>query len=105
VVAFDAEERRLLPIACTLGSADGARRLRDWHSVVTSAGLGWIAEPGRVTLRFRSAAGLGEQLQRLVAAESECCAFLGWSLTFTEGEWQVEVTGSEQELRTLPLIP
>lgn len=104
-VALEAETRRLLPIACTLGPADGVRRLSDWRRVLTSEGLGRIAESGRVILRFRDVQGLGEQLQHLVAAEAECCAFLEWSVTRVQGEWQVQITGTEQELGTLPLVP
>ena len=57
--------------------------------------------PGRLTLRFRDGPGVGDELTRLVAAERDCCAFLGWRVVHSEDEWRVEITGTDEELQTL----
>jgi hypothetical protein len=54
-----------------------------------------------MTLRFRDQAGVGTALERLVAAESDCCSFLGWELMPVEDEWHVVVTGTDEELAAI----
>jgi hypothetical protein len=97
------ENRDLLPVACTLGPADGARRLADWRRITEEAGVGHSVTPGMVTLRFRKAPGVGAELQRLVTAERDCCSFLGWNLVQIDYEWRVEISGSDDGLGSLPL--
>jgi len=58
---------------------------------------------GLATLTFRDAPGVGDELQKLVAAERECCAFLRWNVVKTATEWRVEISGSDEELRSLPV--
>ena len=65
-----------LPIACSLGAGDLNDRLaeiaglgRDALREAELAGL-------RAQLRFARAPGIPQRLARIVAAESECCAFL-----------------------------
>ena len=91
----------MLPVACTLEAIDGAQRLEEWRRLSTAAGLGRQLAGGKLTLRFRDVAGVGEELDRLVSAERECCAFLGWELVRSEAEWHVHITGSPDELRAL----
>jgi hypothetical protein len=97
----DADGRRQLPVACTLGQEDGAQRVRDWRRVLQDAGAGTQREPGRFTIRFHDRAGIEDELTRLADAERDCCAFLGWNVVQHEGEWRVEITGRDEDLRTL----
>ena len=92
---------RHLPIACTLGAEDSAQRVTDWRRVLAEAGLGNERNPGQLVLRFADGPRVGAELARLVDAERQCCAFLGWSLTNGNGEWRVLITGADDELRTL----
>jgi hypothetical protein len=91
----------LLPVACTLGAIDGAQRVEEWRRLSTAAGLGRGVAGGKLTLRFRDVDGVGEELDRLVSSERECCAFLGWELVHSGAEWHVHITGSPDELRAL----
>ena len=95
-------QRELLPIACTIGAAEGPQRLREWQEVAAVAGIGRTTTEGKVTLIFRDLAGVREDLERLVAAERLCCGFLDWRLVPAEGRLQVEVTGTDEALRALP---
>jgi hypothetical protein len=97
-----ADGRELLPVACALGPADGARRLDEWRELAAAAGAGREVKPGAVTLRFRDLPGVRDRLQRLVSAERECCAFLGWEFVRTPSGWDVEITGTDDDLRALP---
>lgn len=95
--------RGLLPVACTLGADDGAQRLEEWRDVVRRFGVGTRRVAGRVTLGFRDAPGVAAELERLVAAERSCCAFLDWTLTHTDDEWVVVIAGGDDELATVSL--
>jgi MerR family transcriptional regulator, copper efflux regulator len=75
---------RELPIACSLDAA----RLRAREAELARLGRSLISadEPGRVpvTLRFTADPQTRERLDRIVAAERECCPFL--DLRVREGE-------------------
>jgi hypothetical protein len=102
-VTSEPTEPHLLPIACTLGPGDGADRLDDWRRVASIAAIGRSVAPGKITLRFRNEPAVGVELERLVAAERTCCAFLGWKLTQVDQEWRVEITGADEDLGALPV--
>jgi hypothetical protein len=71
--------------ACTLGPAQLSRRLEELGA------LGADALRSAV-LRFRATPEIRGRLERIVAAESECCAFLDFELTDEEGELVLRVT-------------
>jgi hypothetical protein len=100
-VGPDQAERPLLPIACTLGPDDGMRRLNDWRRVASVGLAGQQSVPGRLTLRFRDEPTVASELERLVAAERDCCAFLGWNLVKVDDGWHVEITGDDAALQAL----
>lgn len=62
-----------LPIACTLTAANRAARLADIEAFGSAALLG--AGPDG-SLRFRGDPETRSRLDAILAAESECCAFL-----------------------------
>jgi hypothetical protein len=66
------------PIACSLSPAQSAQRLAEISAIGETSLLGAEIDGGRAVLRFR--AGAREQLAAIVAAESECCAFLTMKL-------------------------
>ena len=67
---------RPLPIACTLGATDLAARGAELRAL-GGDGLVAVSEgPGRAVLTFRPDAEIRERVDAIVAAESECCAFL-----------------------------
>jgi hypothetical protein len=100
-VDAEADSRGRLPIACTLGPSAGVERVRDWQRVLQEAGAGAKLDPGLLTLRFRDSRGIGAELASLVEAERVCCAFLDWDVVQGDGEWRVEITGRDEDLRTL----
>ena len=65
-----------LPIACSLTAGDLNHRLAE----IAGMGRDGLLEAELVgadaTLRFADRPGIRERLDRIVAAESECCAFL-----------------------------
>ena len=69
-----------LPLACTLSASDLTRRLGDIRAVGDEALVSSEAAGGEAVLRFRAGPGTLAELSRIVAAERECCAFLGLDL-------------------------
>jgi hypothetical protein len=75
-----------LPVACTLGTDDGSERMRRWED---------LADTGRPTARrngpelevlYQSGSGVQAELEKLAAAEQECCAFVVWTVTQQDGQ-------------------
>jgi hypothetical protein len=80
-----------LPIACKL-SADGARERSGWLEEIGRAALiDGRRDRDRLRLRFR--AGSRPELEALVRAESECCAFLSFELREASGEVRLDISG------------
>jgi hypothetical protein len=75
-----------LPIACSLSAGDLDERLAQMTGLGRDALLGAELAPGRARLRFAHAAGVRERLERIAAAEAECCAFLTTTVREEPGE-------------------
>ena len=90
-------------VACTLGPLDGRQRVDDWRRLAAAAGVGRQLAGRTLTLRFRALPGVQQELDRLVDAERDCCAFLGWELTESAAELHVHVTGDPDELKALAI--
>jgi hypothetical protein len=69
-----------LPIACSLRANELTGRLAQMADLGGRALLEAELAGRRATVRFAGGAGVREQLTRIVAAESECCAFLAMSV-------------------------
>ena len=77
--------------------------MAEWRRLLTLASAGRERTDGRLVLTFRDMPSVGAELERLVAAERECCAFLGWHLIQTDEGWRLEITGDTDELQALSL--
>src|SRR3954454_2096939 len=70
-----------LPIACALGASDMSQRLAEMAALGAAALLD-VRHVGRhAELRFAARTGVRERVEAVVAAESECCAFLTMRVT------------------------
>jgi hypothetical protein len=99
---MDDHERPTLPLACTLGPADGVARLARWRSMGAAHGAGHERGEGYVLLRFRDDVGVADDLAELVDAERSCCPFLGWDLERSATGLAIRITGSADALASLP---
>ncbi len=70
-----------LPIACSLSASDLSKRLADMAALGAAALLGVEVGGTHAELRFAAAAGVRDRLDAIVAAESECCAFLAMAVS------------------------
>ena len=65
-----------LPIACTLEARDLAQRLADMAELGHDALIEARLDGTCARLRFAAGAGVRARVETIVAAESQCCAFL-----------------------------
>lgn len=70
-----------LPIACSLSATEIPAHLDEISAFGRAAPLLSVeTAPAHTTLRFRAEGDTHERLAAIVAAESECCAFLDMTL-------------------------
>jgi hypothetical protein len=65
-----------LPIACSLSADELRSRKAQIAELGHDALVAARVEASRADLRFKGGAAVRERVERFVAAESECCAFL-----------------------------
>jgi hypothetical protein len=72
------------PIACTLDGLDRAARGREWRALRERARIGEHRTETTLTTTWRRDDGVQAEVERLVAAERECCGFLSFDLTISD---------------------
>jgi hypothetical protein len=65
-----------LPIACSLSASDLTERLRAIGALGRDSLVAARRDGARAELRFAARAGVRDRVAAIVAAETECCAFL-----------------------------
>jgi hypothetical protein len=80
------------PIACSLDAEELPRRLAEIRAIGADA---LLDGGGRDALRFRNDEATRARLEQIVAAESECCAFLGFDLRTTTEALELRITAPE----------
>jgi hypothetical protein len=68
------------PIACTLRASERPAREAEIRALGRDGLIDVTEAPARVVLRFRARAELAGRVEAIAAAESECCAFLDFSV-------------------------
>jgi hypothetical protein len=71
---------RPLPIACTLSATDLRARGEELRALGGDGLLDISEHDDRAVLRFRADPDIRTRVEAIVAAESECCAFLDFRL-------------------------
>ena len=84
---------RDLPIACSLDADALAERVGEIRALGRDALI--AVDPGGV-LRFRATPSTRERLERIVAAEAECCPFLGLELSQERDELHLTVSAPNE---------
>jgi hypothetical protein len=81
------------PTTCSLKGRELQERLEEIEMLAAKALLHQEAEGERHRLRFRTGPETRRRLEALIAAESECCPFLGLELEAGGTELVLTVTG------------
>ena len=79
------------PIACSLSASELPARLAEMAAIGSDALLG--VDDG--ALHFRNDERTRERLEAIVAAESECCSFLGFDLREQADHLELRVAAPE----------
>jgi hypothetical protein len=82
VTAIDAS----LAIACSLRGDAARGRESQWHELLARAAVRHARAPGRVRIELRALPGVRRELERLVAAERDCCSFMTMSVETTDDQ-------------------
>jgi hypothetical protein len=69
-----------VPVACTLGQDDGQVRMRRWRALGAAADPRAQRSGHRLEMRYAPGPGIREELERLAAAERQCCSFVTWEV-------------------------
>jgi hypothetical protein len=73
------------PIACSLTAAELPAREAQIRALGRDGLVAAAEEADRVVLRFRPDPEIRERVAAIVAAESECCAFLDFTIEHDDG--------------------
>lgn len=84
-----------LPIACSLSASELPARLAEMSAIGRDSLLGAKASGRHARLRFDGGPDTRDRLAAIVAAESQCCAFLTMRLTEAPGSITLEIQGPE----------
>jgi|Tabmets5t2r1_1033131.scaffolds.fasta_scaffold09430_4 hypothetical protein len=80
-----------IPIACTLDRAQLRRRGEDIRALGRAALTAVERSERQAVLRFRPDPEIHEQVKAIAAAESECCAFLDFTVAQEPGATVVTI--------------
>ena len=83
------------PVACSLSATELPMRLAAMADLGRDALLEARTEHRHAVLRFAAAPGVHERVADIVAAESQCCAFLAMQVTDTPDEVELSITAPE----------
>ncbi len=81
-------------VACSLAAGDLQRRLAAIAALGAESLIDHTTEGSRQQLRFRSGAATRRRLERIVAAETECCPFLDLRLEEKEGHLTLSISSA-----------
>lgn len=68
------------PIACTMDSRDMRTRQEEWRSLLVSIVIDRSLVAGGVQLVIKNSADTKQELERLIALERSCCAWIHWQV-------------------------
>ena len=84
-----------VPIACSLTPGAFGDREREWRELLSRALVSRTPAIGGVRAELKALPGVRGELDRLIAAETECCPFLTMSVETTAAGLALTVTAPE----------
>jgi MerR family transcriptional regulator, copper efflux regulator len=81
-----------VPIACSLTAGAVGDRESEWCELLSRALISRAPAPGGVRIELRPLPGVRRELQRLIAAERDCCPFMAMSVDTTAAKLVLLVT-------------
>lgn len=84
-----------LPVVCSLEAGDLQQRLAEIAAIGRASLIEHRAHDGTHVLRFRGSPETQRKLEEIVAAEQQCCAFLGLALNEDGDDLVLSITAPE----------
>ncbi len=81
-----------VPITCSLTAGAAGDREREWHELLSRALVSRTPATGGVRVELNALPGLRRELDRLIAAERDCCPFMTISVETTAAKLVLLVT-------------
>jgi MerR family transcriptional regulator, copper efflux regulator len=88
------DEDSSVPIACSLTAGAARDREREWRELLSRALISRTPAVGGVRVELRALPGARGELERLIAAEMECCPFMTMSVETTAAGLALTVTAA-----------
>jgi hypothetical protein len=92
-----------VPIACSLAASAAQDRESQWHALLSRSLIRRVPAPGGMRMDLRALPGVRQELERLIAAERDCCPFMTMSVETTD-QAVVVLTVTTSELGALILV-
>jgi len=90
-----------VPVACTLTPADLSAQADRWQRLMARAMTERAETADGLRIFFRSGPGTEDELRRLVAVESECCAWADWTVAVSAATLVLDVRSTGAGIATL----
>jgi hypothetical protein len=90
-----------MPVACTFTPADLAAQAGRWQRMMARAMTERAETADGLRMSFRPEPGTEEELRRLAAVESECCAWADWAVGLSAGNLTLEVRSAGAGIATV----
>ncbi len=87
------------PVACTLTPARLAAQGERWHRLMARAMTERAETADGLRIRFRP--GAEEELRALVAVETQCCPWAGWTAELDAGTIVLDIRSTAEGIATL----
>jgi hypothetical protein len=75
-----------MPIACSLRADAAGDRESQWRELLSRAAVRCARASGGARIELRALPGVRRELERLVAAERDCCPFMTMSVETTDDQ-------------------
>jgi len=85
-----------LPIACTLTPGELQDRGAEWRALTRYLDQTTLI-PGGLSITFKKLDGVEPELQRLIALEAECCAWMTFALLQGQGGLELTITADGED--------
>lgn len=84
-----------IPVACSLDARTQKSRAEDWRSLLVPNVVERSLITRGVRLVLRQASGVRAELDRLIALENSCCAWINWDVEESAVAISVDVTAQQ----------
>ena len=95
---------RGVPLACSLDASDASRRRERWLALAERALIGAERTPAGARHTYRAERSVERELRELIELEAECCPFLEFELSSSDGALLLDIRGPAEAAEIIELF-